>query len=85
MRDLGKVIVAKGFKKLPKEKKIAQSGHTANELGMCSTEDNCLSKCTCPNGFDFFQCNPLCPINSFLSAYQSAVHLVSAGCMLPTL
>ena len=28
MGDLGKLIVAKGFKKLPKVKKIAQSGHT---------------------------------------------------------
>ena len=26
---LGKLIVAKGFTKLPKEQKIAQSGHTA--------------------------------------------------------
>ena len=26
--DLGKLIVAKGFKKLPKVKKIAKSGHT---------------------------------------------------------
>ena len=26
--DLGKLIVAKGFKKLPKVKKIAQSSHT---------------------------------------------------------
>ena len=26
--DLGKLIVAKGFKKLPKMQKIAQSGHT---------------------------------------------------------
>ena len=26
--DLGKFIVAKGFKKLPKVQKIAQSGHT---------------------------------------------------------
>ena len=26
--DLGKLIAAKGFKKLPKEQKIAQSGHT---------------------------------------------------------
>ena len=26
--DLGKLIVAKGFKKLPKVKNIAQSGHT---------------------------------------------------------
>ena len=29
VRDLGKLIVAKGFKKLPKVQKIAQSGHTA--------------------------------------------------------
>ena len=28
VRDLGKVIVAKGFKKLPKVQKIAPSGHT---------------------------------------------------------
>ena len=28
MRDLGKIIVAKGLKKLPKVQKIAQSGHT---------------------------------------------------------
>ena len=29
MGDLGKLIAAKGFKKLPKVQKIAQSGHTA--------------------------------------------------------
>ena len=29
VRDLGKIIVAKGFKNLPKVQKIAQSGHTA--------------------------------------------------------
>ena len=28
MGDLGKLIVAKGFKKLPKVQKIAKSGHT---------------------------------------------------------
>ena len=28
MRDLGKLIVGKGFKKFPKVQKIAQSGHT---------------------------------------------------------
>ena len=27
--DLGKLIVAKGFKKLPKVQKMAKSGHTA--------------------------------------------------------
>ena len=30
--DLGKIIVAKGFKKLPKVQKIAKSGHTACKL-----------------------------------------------------
>ena len=30
--DLGKLIVAKGFKKLPKVQKIAQSGHTASDV-----------------------------------------------------
>ena len=29
MRDLGKFIAVKGFKKLPKVQKIVQSGHTA--------------------------------------------------------
>ena len=29
VRDLDKLIVAKGLKKLPKVQKIAQSGHTA--------------------------------------------------------
>ena len=29
VRDLGILIVAKGFKNLPKVQKIAQSGHTA--------------------------------------------------------
>ena len=28
VRDLGKLFVAKGFKKVPKVQKIAQSGHT---------------------------------------------------------
>ena len=27
--DLGQLVIAKGFKKLPKVKKIAKSGHTA--------------------------------------------------------
>jgi len=31
VRDLGKLIVAKGFKKLPKVQKIAQSGHTERD------------------------------------------------------
>ena len=32
VRDLGKLIVAKGFKKLPKVQKIARSGHTSRKL-----------------------------------------------------
>ena len=31
VEDLGKLIVAKGFKKLPKVPKITQSGHTAKK------------------------------------------------------
>ena len=34
LEDLGKLIAAKGFKKLPKVQKIARSGHTAIELQM---------------------------------------------------
>ena len=32
--DLGKIIVVKGFEKLPKVQLIAQSGHTGCNLGM---------------------------------------------------
>ena len=32
VRDLGKLIVAKGFEKLPKVQYIAQSGHTVPDL-----------------------------------------------------
>ena len=35
--DLGKFIVAKGFKKLPKVQKIAQSGHTACWFSLFNT------------------------------------------------
>ena len=31
VRDLGKLFVAKGLKKLPKVQKIARSGHTADK------------------------------------------------------
>ena len=34
MGDLAKLIVAKGFKKLPKVRKIAKSGHTARHLSL---------------------------------------------------
>ena len=30
--DLGKLIVAEGFKRLPKVQKIAQSGHTDHQV-----------------------------------------------------
>ena len=33
MEDLGKLFVANGLKKLPKVKKIAQSGHTGSDGG----------------------------------------------------
>ena len=33
VRALGKLIVAKGFKKSPKVQKIAQSGHTGHKIG----------------------------------------------------
>ena len=35
--DLGKFIVAKGFKKLPKVQKIANSGHTGWDLQRITT------------------------------------------------
>ena len=31
LKDLGKLIVSKGFKKLPRVQKIARSGHTGDE------------------------------------------------------
>ena len=36
--DLGKLIVAKGFKKLPKVQKIAKSGHTAANIEIRYTQ-----------------------------------------------
>ena len=35
--DLEKLVVAKGFKKLPKVQKSAQSGHTDRERKKCDT------------------------------------------------
>ena len=34
--DLGKLIVAKGFKKLPEVQKIARSGHTDLDTDHCN-------------------------------------------------
>ena len=36
--DLGKLIVAKGFKKSPKVQKIAKSGHTVSDVGKSGYE-----------------------------------------------
>ena len=51
LRDLGKLIVAKGFKKLPRVQKIARSGHTGpqttlplklmHEVFKCQIKSNC--------------------------------------------
>ena len=38
VEDLGKLIVAKGLKKLPKVQKIAKSGHTGGDLNECTRE-----------------------------------------------
>ena len=39
VEDLGKLVFAKGFKKLPEVQKIAESGHTAHEwLNHCSLD-----------------------------------------------
>ena len=40
VEDLGKLLDAKGLKKLPKAQKIAQSGHTA-----CHTQKGELGRC----------------------------------------
>ena len=42
MGDLGKLIVAKGFKKLPKVQKIAQSGHTVHDAPSCPAISLCV-------------------------------------------
>ena len=39
VEDLGKLIVANGLKKLPKVKKIAQSGHTGPLLHASTLDD----------------------------------------------
>ena len=43
VRDLGKLFVAKGFTKVPKVQKIAQSGHTGGTPGLVVMgDDSCL-------------------------------------------
>ena len=41
VRDLGKLMVAKGFKNLPKVQKIAQYGHTDCNLFRMGEVNNC--------------------------------------------
>ena len=38
VRDLGRIIVDKGFEKLPKVQQIAQSGHTARNCCLLSPD-----------------------------------------------
>ena len=44
MRYLGKSIVAKGFKKLPKVQKIAQSGHTDSQRTLTLGKSRCTAE-----------------------------------------
>ena len=41
--DLGKFIVAKGFKKLPKVQKIANSGHTGSDTMQANDRFVCIT------------------------------------------
>ena len=43
MREFGKLIVAKGFKNLPKVQKIAQSGHTDHYHQGSVTHQTCAT------------------------------------------
>ena len=47
--DLGKLIVAKGFKKLPKVQEIAQSGHTERDTERKDKERQRNNKLACEN------------------------------------
>ena len=40
--DWGKLIVAKGFKKLPKAQNIAQSGHTGPKMKLLESSEGAL-------------------------------------------
>ena len=50
MRDLGKLIVAKGFKKLPEVQKIAQSGHTGGNRDSRTLQTSSWCYKTCFGG-----------------------------------
>ena len=64
--DLGKLIVAKGFKKLPKEQKIANSGHTADHLVNGQLLDKTWLLSIPTSGRTDFQANVLRTINGAL-------------------
>ena len=49
--DLGKLIVAKGFKKLRKVQKIANSGHTAGETNPSEEKMAFQTCCESPDHF----------------------------------
>ena len=59
VRDLGKLIVAKGFKKLPKVQKITQSGHTEclwlyrKRVRVCVRESQISTFAATSPNFDF--------------------------------
>ena len=53
--DLGKLIVAKGFKKLPKVQKIAQSGHTVDDRPDRESNDKNKSSCLLTLSLSMFE------------------------------
>ena len=58
--DLGKIIVAKGFKKFPKVQKIPQSGHTDGCRPLCYRTDRIFSisaEMAWPNAFSAVDCD----------------------------
>ena len=51
--DLGKLIVAKGLEKLPKVKKIAQSGHTGYKFTQMKQKVKCWLEISPPRSLVF--------------------------------
>ena len=64
--DLGKLIVAKGFKNLPKVQKIARSGHTGPEANLVQGEGRERERDFLPKN-DYFLSNFLWRFFAFLS------------------
>ena len=74
VRDLGKLIVAKAFKKLPKVQKIAQSGHTV----IVNDAHQSLRPCGVVVHFSVsifaFPCfNQICDLSFYLSIFWVCV------------